>query len=219
MIHDCLIRYHLKKKSGSERPCYRKNQAVCPQYRCRCKEAAQGGGRQVLAFRAQSSSLFCAATSPFRISNDSRSSIVAKFRAGFISHSGLKIEREISHTFEIRNFPQRNIPVAKFTPPLYPTQLAQVLLITSDLVEAGGKSAQELCKIGTLFLSKATDAQVSRGRGPAVGQTAHPAGFGAAALSAPAARMCSGGPSPGPRRTPPAAARPAATAWTGATAG
>ena len=120
MIHDCLIRYHLKKKSGSGwgRPCYRKNQAVCPQYRCRCKEAAQGGGRQVLAFRAQSSSLFCAATSPFRISNDSRSSIVAKFRAGFISHSGLKIEREISHTFEIRNFPQRNIPVAKSPPPV-----------------------------------------------------------------------------------------------------
>ena len=67
----------------------------------------------------ESSSLFCAATSPFRISNDSRSSIVAKFRAGFISHNGLKIEREISHTFEIRNFPQRNIPVAKFPPPLY----------------------------------------------------------------------------------------------------
>ena len=46
------------------------------------------------------------ATDLFRISNDSRSSIVAKFRAGFISHSSLKIEREISHTFEIRNFPQ-----------------------------------------------------------------------------------------------------------------
>ena len=42
---------------------------------------------------------------------------VANFRTRFISHSGLKIEREISHTFEIRNFPQRNIPPAKFTPP------------------------------------------------------------------------------------------------------
>ena len=50
---------------------------------------------------------------------NSRSSIVAKFRAGFISHSGLKIEREISHIFEIRNFPQRNIPVAKISPLLY----------------------------------------------------------------------------------------------------
>ena len=43
---------------------------------------------------------------------------VAKFRTGFISHSGLKIEREISHTFEIRNFLQRNILPAK-SPPLY----------------------------------------------------------------------------------------------------
>ena len=79
----------------------------------------------MLAVRARSSTLFCAATSPFPISNDSRSGIVAKFRAGFISHSGLKIEWEISHTFEIRNFPQRNIPVAKFPlslPQWLPTQ-------------------------------------------------------------------------------------------------
>ena len=43
---------------------------------------------------------------------------VAKFHNGFILHSGLKIEREISHTFEIRNFPQRNIPPAKSPPPV-----------------------------------------------------------------------------------------------------
>ena len=44
---------------------------------------------------------------------------VAKFRTGFISHSGLKIEREISHTFERRNFPQQNIPPAKPPPPVH----------------------------------------------------------------------------------------------------
>ena len=65
-------------------------------------------------------SVLYGATDLFRISNDSRSSIVAKFRAGFILHSSLKIEREISHTFEIQNFPQ-----AKYShrepppPPLY----------------------------------------------------------------------------------------------------
>ena len=74
---------------------------------------------QVVAFRAQISSLFLyGAGDLFRISNDSRSSVVAKLRTGFISHSSLKIEREISHTFEIRNFPQRNIPIAKSPPPL-----------------------------------------------------------------------------------------------------
>ena len=41
----------------------------------------------------------------------------AKFRSGFISHSGLKILWEISHEFETRNIPQRNIPAAKSPPP------------------------------------------------------------------------------------------------------
>ena len=36
---------------------------------------------------------------------------------GFMSHSGLKIEREISHSFDIRNFPQRNIAPRKYPPP------------------------------------------------------------------------------------------------------
>ena len=48
--------------------------------------------------------------------------IVVKFRIGFISHSDLKIEREISHTFEMRNFPQRNMSPANPPPPLYKTQ-------------------------------------------------------------------------------------------------
>ena len=52
---------------------------------------------------------------------NSGESPVAKFHAGFISHSGLKIEREISHTFEIRNFPQQNIPPRKFSTSLYIT--------------------------------------------------------------------------------------------------
>ena len=41
----------------------------------------------------------------------------AKFRSGFISHSGLKIMWEISQEFETRNIPRRNIPAAK-PPPL-----------------------------------------------------------------------------------------------------
>ena len=41
----------------------------------------------------------------------------AKFRSGFISHSGLKITWEISHKFEMRNIPQRNNPAAKTPPP------------------------------------------------------------------------------------------------------
>ena len=53
-------------------------------------------------------------------SNDGRAQQTrhfAKFRSGFISHSGLKITWEISHQFEMRNIPRRNNPAAKFPPP------------------------------------------------------------------------------------------------------
>ena len=47
----------------------------------------------------------------------------AKLCSGFISHSGLKIMWEISHEFEMRNIPRRNIPAAKSPPRLYCTRL------------------------------------------------------------------------------------------------
>jgi hypothetical protein len=53
------------------------------------------------------------------------------FRNGFILHSGLRIEREIPPTFEIRNFPQQNIPVAKSPP----------LVITLPAAEGFGKGS------------------------------------------------------------------------------
>ena len=63
--------------------------------------------------------------------------IVGKFRHKFISHSGLKIEREISHAFEEPNFPQRNIPVMKPPPvpvcnkePPESSQIVPVLLVS-----------------------------------------------------------------------------------------
>ena len=42
----------------------------------------------------------------------------AKFRSGFISHSGLQIVWEISHEFGMRNIPRRNNPAAKSPPPV-----------------------------------------------------------------------------------------------------
>ena len=42
---------------------------------------------------------------------------VAKLRHEVVSHSGRGMERDISHTFEVRNFQQRNSPVAKSPPP------------------------------------------------------------------------------------------------------
>ena len=46
----------------------------------------------------------------------------AKFRSGFLSHSGLEITWEISHEFETRNIPRRNIPAGKPPPPPPPVQ-------------------------------------------------------------------------------------------------
>ena len=42
----------------------------------------------------------------------------AKFRSGFISHSGLKMVWEILHEFETRNIPWRKVPAAKSPPPV-----------------------------------------------------------------------------------------------------
>ena len=43
----------------------------------------------------------------------------AKFRSGFISHSGLKIVSEISHKFQAPNIPQRKFPLQPPPPPRY----------------------------------------------------------------------------------------------------